>query len=229
MFELEQESAVKELNEFFRAAANGPLMGILGFEERPLVSADFTGDPRSAIIDGPSTMVVNGTQAKIYAWYDNEWGYEPDDGTYPARGGIFVTGADKKTVPRGDGRTYAAVTAVYWAFTLTDGGLRMLVLLHFHQLGFTPLDIAFLFLLYEATGVLTNFLGGWIGARFGVRITLFAGLAVQISALFMLSATNPAWTAFFRSPTSWSRSARRGQGPDQDEFQIRHQAGRDLG
>ena len=122
---------------------------------------------------------------------------EPDDGTYPARGGIFVTGADKKTVPRGDGRTYAAVTAVYWAFTLTDGGLRMLVLLHFHQLGFTPLDIAFLFLLYEATGVLTNFLGGWIGARFGVRITLFAGLAVQISALLMLSATNPAWAAFF--------------------------------
>ena len=75
VFELEQESAVEELNGLFRAAVNGPLMGILGFEERPLVSADFTGDPRSAIIDGPSTMVVNGTQAKIYAWYDNEWGY----------------------------------------------------------------------------------------------------------------------------------------------------------
>ena len=73
----------------------------------------------------------------------------------------------------------------------------MLVLLHFHQLGFTPLDIAFLFLLYEAMGVVTNFLGGWIGARFGLRITLFAGLAVQIAALLMLSATNPAWTALF--------------------------------
>ena len=96
-----------------------------------------------------------------------------------------------------DGRTYASVTAAYWAFTLTDGALRMLVLLHFHQLGFTPLDIAFLFLLYEAMGVITNFLGGWIGARFGLRITLFAGLAVQIAALLMLSATNPAWTALF--------------------------------
>ena len=75
VFELERESTVEELNGLFRAAVNGPLTGILGFEERPLVSADFTGDPRSAIIDGPSTMVVNGTQAKIYAWYDNEWGY----------------------------------------------------------------------------------------------------------------------------------------------------------
>ena len=75
VFELERESTVEELNGLFRAAVSGPLTGILGFEERPLVSADFTGDPRSAIIDGPSTMVVNGTQAKIYAWYDNEWGY----------------------------------------------------------------------------------------------------------------------------------------------------------
>tara|TARA_E500000318_G_scaffold94908_1_gene94477 strand:+ start:185 stop:1195 length:1011 start_codon:yes stop_codon:yes gene_type:complete len=75
VFELERESAVEELNGLFKAAADGPLVGILGFEERPLVSTDFTDDPRSAIIDGPSTMVVNGTQAKIYAWYDNEWGY----------------------------------------------------------------------------------------------------------------------------------------------------------
>ncbi|MEP6146823.1 MAG: ArsJ-associated glyceraldehyde-3-phosphate dehydrogenase, partial [Nisaea sp.] len=75
VFELERESSVEELNGLFRASADGPLAGILGFEERPLVSTDFTDDPRSAIIDGPSTMVVNGTQAKIYAWYDNEWGY----------------------------------------------------------------------------------------------------------------------------------------------------------
>jgi len=75
VFELERESAVEELNGLFKAAADGPLAGILGFEGRPLVSTDFTDDPRSAIIDGPSTMVVNGTQAKIYAWYDNEWGY----------------------------------------------------------------------------------------------------------------------------------------------------------
>ncbi|WP_404380288.1 organoarsenical effux MFS transporter ArsJ [Caenispirillum salinarum] len=91
-------------------------------------------------------------------------------------------------------RDYAAVTAAYWAFTLTDGALRMLVLLHFHRLGFSPVELAFLFLLYEGMGILTNFFGGWIGARFGLRLTLFAGLAVQIGALLMLSAMNPAWT-----------------------------------
>ena len=63
------------MNGFLREAAAGPLKGILGFEERPLVSVDFLNDPRSSIIDGPSTMVVDGTQVKILAWYDNEWGY----------------------------------------------------------------------------------------------------------------------------------------------------------
>jgi predicted MFS family arabinose efflux permease len=91
-------------------------------------------------------------------------------------------------------RDYATVTAAYWAFTLTDGALRMLVLLHFHRLGFTPLDLALLFLLYEAMGVVTNTVGGWIGARFGLRITLFSGLAIQIAALLLLSLTDPAWT-----------------------------------
>lgn len=90
-------------------------------------------------------------------------------------------------------RDYGTVTAAYWAFTLTDGALRMLVLLHFHQLGYTPLDIAILFLLYEAMGIVTNFLGGWVGSRFGLRITLFSGLAVQIVALTMLSFVDPAW------------------------------------
>ena len=75
VFELARETDVDEVNALFRAAADGPLKGILGFESRPLVSCDFTNDPRSAIIDGPSTMVVNGTQLKVYAWYDNEWGY----------------------------------------------------------------------------------------------------------------------------------------------------------
>lgn len=93
-----------------------------------------------------------------------------------------------------DMRNYAAVTAAYWGFTLTDGALRMLVLLHFHRLGYSPLDLAFLFLLYEAMGVITNFLGGWIGARFGLRLTLFAGLAVQIVALLMLSMLQPGWS-----------------------------------
>lgn len=87
-----------------------------------------------------------------------------------------------------DIKNYAVVTASYWGFTITDGALRMLVLLHFHALGYKPLDLAFLFLLYEAMGIVTNFFGGWIGARFGLRSTLFAGLFIQIIALLMLAA-----------------------------------------
>ncbi|MEC7257595.1 MAG: ArsJ-associated glyceraldehyde-3-phosphate dehydrogenase [Pseudomonadota bacterium] len=75
VFELNRETTVEEVNAAFEAAASGPLKGILGYETRPLVSADYTNDPRSSIIDAPSTMVVNGTQLKVFAWYDNEWGY----------------------------------------------------------------------------------------------------------------------------------------------------------
>ena len=75
VFEVERATTAEEVNALFKAAAEGPLQGILGFETRPLVSCDFTNDPRSSIIDAPSTMVINGTQVKIYAWYDNEWGY----------------------------------------------------------------------------------------------------------------------------------------------------------
>ena len=86
-----------------------------------------------------------------------------------------------------DVRSYSLVTAAYWGFTLTDGALRMLVLLHFHALAYTPLHLAFLFVLYECCGMVTNLLGGWIGSRMGVRVTLFAGLALQVVALLMLS------------------------------------------
>lgn len=75
VFEVERATTAEEVNALFRAAAEGPLKGILGFESRPLVSSDFTNDPRSSIVDGPSTMVTGGTQVKVYAWYDNEWGY----------------------------------------------------------------------------------------------------------------------------------------------------------
>jgi len=75
VFEVEKQTSVKQVNALFKAAAAGELNGILGYEERPLVSTDFTNDIRSSIIDAPSTMVVNGTQVKIYAWYDNEMGY----------------------------------------------------------------------------------------------------------------------------------------------------------
>ena len=75
VFEVARETSAEEVNAMLKAAAEGPLAGILGYEERPLVSADYTNDTRSAVIDAPSTMVVNGTQVKIYAWYDNEMGY----------------------------------------------------------------------------------------------------------------------------------------------------------
>ena len=75
VFEVARETSVDEVNALFKAAAEGPLKGILGYEERPLVSCDYTNDPRSSILDAPSTMVVNGTQVKLFAWYDNEWGY----------------------------------------------------------------------------------------------------------------------------------------------------------
>ncbi|MCE8522254.1 ArsJ-associated glyceraldehyde-3-phosphate dehydrogenase [Ruegeria pomeroyi] len=75
VFEVARETSAEEVNALFKAAAEGPLNGILGYEKRPLVSADYTNDPRSSIVDAPSTMVVNGTQVKIYAWYDNEMGY----------------------------------------------------------------------------------------------------------------------------------------------------------
>lgn len=75
VFELKRGVTVEEVNAAFAEAAAGPLKGILGFETRPLVSCDYTNDNRSAVIDGPSTLVVDGTQLKVYAWYDNEWGY----------------------------------------------------------------------------------------------------------------------------------------------------------
>ncbi|MGB0410990.1 MAG: ArsJ-associated glyceraldehyde-3-phosphate dehydrogenase [Pikeienuella sp.] len=75
VFEMKRETTVEEVNSFFAEASVGELAGILGYEERPLVSADYVNDPRSTIVDALSTMVVNGTQVKVYAWYDNEWGY----------------------------------------------------------------------------------------------------------------------------------------------------------
>ena len=75
VFEVERATTTDEVNAFFKEASEGVLKGILGYETRPLVSADYVNDPRSTIIDGPSTMVINSTQVKIYAWYDNEWGY----------------------------------------------------------------------------------------------------------------------------------------------------------
>lgn len=89
-------------------------------------------------------------------------------------------------------RYYLTVTAGYWAFTVTDGALRMLVLLYFHQLGYSAFEVAMLFLFYEFFGIVTNLVGGWLGARFGLNRTLYGGLALQVLALGMLMA-----------PTAW--------------------------
>ena len=75
VFEVERATSEQEVNSLFEEASNKSLKGILGYEKRPLVSSDYTNDPRSSIVDGLSTMVVNKTQVKVYAWYDNEWGY----------------------------------------------------------------------------------------------------------------------------------------------------------
>ena len=91
-------------------------------------------------------------------------------------------------------RNYAIVTAAYWAFTITDGALRLLVLLHFHELGYTPVQLAFLFLLYEFFGIVTNLVGGWLAARTGLRLTLVLGLALQVVALGMLALLNREWS-----------------------------------
>jgi len=92
-------------------------------------------------------------------------------------------------------RNYAIVTAAYWGFTLTDGALRMLVLLHFYKLGYSPFTLAFLFLLYEAAGVLANLIGGWLATRYGIARMLMVGLVTQITGFTLLSMLNPAWTA----------------------------------
>ena len=92
-------------------------------------------------------------------------------------------------------RNYAIVTLAYWGFTLTDGALRMLVLLHFFRLGYSPFTLAFLFLLYEAAGIGANLVGGWLATRFGIARMLAVGLATQIAGLLMLSAVSPEWAA----------------------------------
>src|SRR6476661_4505862 len=92
-------------------------------------------------------------------------------------------------------RNYAVVTASYWSFTLSDGALRMLVLLHFYALGYTPFILASLFLLYEAAGIFANLGGGWLATRFGIPRMLATGLTLQIAGLMLLSALNPGWSA----------------------------------
>lgn len=92
-------------------------------------------------------------------------------------------------------RNYLIVTASYWGFTLVDGALRMLVLLHFFKLGYSPFTLSFLFLLYEFAGIVANLAGGWLATRFGIPSMLAVGQALQVCGLLMLSALEPGWTA----------------------------------
>ena len=109
-------------------------------------------------------------------------------------GGVVVTDTATRAIPPPNPlRAYTAVTAAYWAFMLSDGALRMLVLLHFNSLGFTPVQLAWLFLLYEVAGIVTNLAAGWLAARFGLAATLYAGLALQVGALVALAQLDPTW------------------------------------
>jgi predicted MFS family arabinose efflux permease len=92
-------------------------------------------------------------------------------------------------------KNYLIVTLAYWGFTLTDGALRMLVLLHFFRLGYSPFTLAFLFLLYEAAGIVANLIGGWLAARYGITRMLAVGLTTQIAGFLLLSALSPDWSA----------------------------------
>ncbi len=192
VFTMTRDVTVEEINALLRDAADGDLKGILGFEDRPLVSADYTNDTRSGIVDGPSTMVVDGRMVKVLVWYDNEYGYVIPHGR-PGRQGRRQHRVPTESESDVKLRNYVLVTAGYWAFTLTDGALRMLVLLHFNELGYSPVAIAFLFLLYEFMGIVTNLLGGWVGARTGLNRTLVVGLGLQIVALVALTFEDPSW------------------------------------
>ena len=97
--------------------------------------------------------------------------------------------------PSSNLRNYVLVTAAYWADTLTDGAVRMLVLLYFNQRGYTAIEVAMLFLFYEVFGIVTNLVGGWMAARLGLKTTLFAGLGTQVVALSMLALVEPEWLA----------------------------------
>jgi predicted MFS family arabinose efflux permease len=96
-------------------------------------------------------------------------------------------------------RNYLIVTASYWSFTLTDGALRMLVLLHFYTLGYTPFTLATLFLLYETAGIFANLGGGWLATRFGIPRMLPVGLVLQIAGLLLLSVATR-WRSTHKPP-----------------------------
>ena len=111
---------------------------------------------------------------------------------------MTTSNSTKTTNLNPDLKNYIVVTIAYWGLTITDGAIRMLVLLHFHTLGYTPIQIAFLFLFYEIFGVVTNLFGGWIGSQFGLRLTLYSGLGLQVFALFFLGWLDVSWAVWIQ-------------------------------
>ena len=169
VFELKRPTTEAEVNELFAAAAQGPLAGILGFETRPLVSADYCNDTRSSIVDAPEHHGDRRHAAQGLRLVRQRDGLCLPHGRSrqhgDRRGGVMAPAA----------RHYLIVTASYWGFTLVDGALRMLVLLHFFKLGYSPFTLAFLFLLYEFAGIVANLVGGWLATRFGIPRMLAVG------------------------------------------------------
>ncbi len=127
----------------------------------------------------------------------------------------------RDTPARPKGLSAYIATVAYWAFMLTDGALRMLVLLTF-TLGFSPVQLAYLFVLYEIAGMVTNICAGWIAARFGLTSTLFAGLGLQVLALLAMAQLDPTWVvgASVVYVMLVQRRERYGKGPCQDVIQV---------
>ena len=198
VFEVARPTTAEEVNRFLREAAEGELRGILGFEERPLVSVDFVNDPRSSIVDGPSTMVVDGTQVKILAWYDNEWGYVNRLVELAAK---VAASLSRNAAQCGGGIVSEKRCSQLCAWSPGPTGASRSPMARcecwccctFDRLGYSAVEIAFLFLFYEFFGIVTNLLGGWIAARSGLKVTLYGGLLLQIGALIMLALLQPEW------------------------------------
>ncbi len=218
VFEMARPVTADEVNALFRAAAAGPLAGILGFETRPLVSADYANDTRSAIVDGPSTH-----------------GHR----RHAAQGLCLVRQRGRLCLPHGRSRQHrhrARRSDVrspqlrhrhHRVFPVHHHRrrLRMLVLLHFYSLGYTPFMLAFLFLLYETAGIFANVGGGWLASRFGIPRMLATGQILQIGGpVHAVGAESGLGRGRIgRLGGAGAGHRRRRQGPDQDRVEKRDQ------
>ncbi len=245
VFEVARPTSVDEVNALLADAARGPLEAILGYETRPLVSVDFRGDPRGRRSSMRSRRwSPTGHRSRCWRGMTTS-GVTPTgwsssrallrDAARASLDVVLSEGGRRWLAPlrsptraakqerRRDLRNYVLVTGAYWTDTLVDGAIRTLVLFYFDQLGYTPLQVASLFIFYEIAGIVTNLVGGWLAAKLGLKITLYIGLAIQVTALSMLGLAPD--VAARRAVRHVLPSAlRRGQGPQQDELQERGQA-----